>query len=157
MNEVYMTREAIEKLRAELEYLKTTKRRELSKAIGTAREHGDLKENAEYHAAREEQGMVEARIKFLEDRLSRAVVLDKERLPDDTVCIGVKVKIRDVDKGTEMSYTLVDQVEADFAAKKIATTSPIAQGLMGKKVGDIAEIKVPAGTVRYEIMEIVRE
>ncbi|MFH1896627.1 MAG: transcription elongation factor GreA [Candidatus Desantisbacteria bacterium] len=157
MSEIYMTRETIDKLRDELEYLKTKKRREISKAIGAARELGDLKENAEYHAAREEQGFVEARIKVLEDKLSRATVIDKESLPDDTVCIGVKVALRDVNKGTEIAYTLVDTVEANFAERKIATTTPIAQGLMGKKVGDIAEIRVPIGIIKYEIMSIVRE
>ncbi len=157
MSEIYMTRETIDKLRDELEYLRTKKRREISKAIGAARELGDLKENAEYHAAREEQGFVEARIKVLEDKLSRATVLDKEALPDNTVCIGVKVVLKDVDKGTEIAYTLVDTVEANFAERKIATTTPIAQGLMGKKVGDIAEIRVPIGIIRYEIIGIVRE
>ncbi|MBI4753812.1 transcription elongation factor GreA [Candidatus Desantisbacteria bacterium] len=157
MSEIYMTKETIDKLKEELLYLKGTKRREISKAIGTAREQGDLKENAEYHAAREEQGFVEARIKVLEDKLSRATVLDKEALPDDTVCIGVKVTLRDVDKGTEIAYTLVDTVEANFAERKIATTTPIAQGLMGKKVGDIAEIRVPIGIIKYEIISIVRE
>ncbi|MDI6781880.1 MAG: transcription elongation factor GreA [bacterium] len=157
MSEIYMTRETIDKMREELTYLKGTKRREISKAIGSARELGDLKENAEYHAAREEQGLVEAKIKILEDKLSRATVIDKEKFPDDTVCIGVKVSLRDVNKATEIAYTLVDTVEANFAERKIATSTPIAQGLMGKKVGDIAEIRVPAGILKYEIIGIVRE
>jgi transcription elongation factor GreA len=151
-----MTRETINKMKEELTYLKGTKRREISKAIGNARELGDLKENAEYHSAREEQGFVEAKIKILEDKLSRATVIDKEKFPDDTVCIGVKVVLRDVNKATEIEYTLVDVVEANFAERKIATTTPIAQGLMGKKVGDIAEIRVPAGILKYEIINIVR-
>ncbi|MFH1861071.1 MAG: transcription elongation factor GreA [bacterium] len=157
MSEIYMARETIDKLREELTYLKGKKRREISKAIGNARELGDLKENAEYHSAREEQGLVEARIKMLEDKLSRATVMDKEKFPDDTVCIGAKVTLRDVNKGTEIAYTLVDMVEANFAERKIATTTPIAQGLMGKKVGDIAEIRVPVGILKYEIISIVRE
>ncbi|MBI4753673.1 transcription elongation factor GreA [Candidatus Desantisbacteria bacterium] len=152
-----MTRETIDKMREELAYLKGTKRREISKAIGNARELGDLKENAEYHSAREEQGFVEAKIKMLENKLSRATVMDKEKFPDDTVCIGAKVALRDVNKATEIEYTLVDAVEANFAERKIATTTPIAQGLMGKKVGDIVEIRVPAGILKYEIISISRE
>jgi transcription elongation factor GreA len=156
MEEIYLSAEGLKKLKDELEYLKKVKRRELSKAIGEAREHGDLKENAEYHAAKEEQGRVEARIRFLESQIAQARVMEDEKLPDDIVCIGTTVKLKDLNKNTQLTYTLVSQVEADFNAGKIAVTAPVAKGLLGKKVGDIAEINIPAGLLRYEILSISR-
>ena len=125
------------------------KRRELSKAIGRDREHGDLKENAEYHAAKEEQGMVEAKIRRLETQLAGATFLDDEKLPDGIVCIGAKVRLKDLDRGSELAYTLVSPLEADYKSGKISITSPVASGLIGKKVDGVAEINVPAGIQRY--------
>lgn len=156
MNEMYLSAEAIKKLKEELEYLKKHKRKELSKAIGEAREHGDLRENAEYHAAKEEQGRVEARIRALETQLAMARPIENENLPDDIVCIGTVVRLRDLDKNKEFTYTLVSPIEADFDAGKISITAPVAKGLLGKKVGDIAEINIPAGLLRYEILSISR-
>lgn len=151
-----LTREGYQKLKMELDYLKKVKRKELSKAISEARGHGDLKENAEYHAAKDEQGRTEARIRQIEVQLTGATLLDDENLPDDRVCIGVKVKLKDISKDTEITYTLVSPVEANSTERKISVTSPVAQGLMNKKVGDVVEIKVPAGILRYEILGISR-
>lgn len=156
MSEIYLSAEGLKKLKDELEYLKKIKRRELSKAIGVAREHGDLKENAEYHAAKEEQGRVEAKIRLLESQIAQSRLMENENLPDDIVCIGITVKLKDLDKNTEITYTLVNQVEADFAAGKISITAPVAKGLLGKKVGDIAEVNIPAGQLRYQILSISR-
>lgn len=156
MSEIYISAEGLKKLKDELEYLKKIKRRELSKAIGVAREHGDLKENAEYHAAKEEQGRVEAKIRFLESQIAQARLMESENFPDDIVCIGTTVKLKDLNKNTELTYTLVSQIEADFAAGKISITAPVSKGLLGKKVGDIAEINIPAGQLRYEILSISR-
>ncbi|MDI6791365.1 MAG: transcription elongation factor GreA [bacterium] len=152
-----LTKEGYAKRKAELDYLKKVKRREISKTIGLAREHGDLKENAEYHAAREEQAMVEAKIRQLESQLAGATILDEESLPDGEVCIGTTVRLEDIDKGLELTYTLVSPVEANFSSGKISTTSPVAKGLMNKKVGEVAEINVPAGIRRYKILEIKKE
>lgn len=156
MSEIYVSAEGLKKLKDELEYLKKVKRRELSKAIGVAREHGDLRENAEYHAAKEEQGRVEAKIRLLESQIAQARLMEHENLPDDIVCIGTTVRLKDLNKNTEITYTLVSQIEADFAAGKISITAPVAKGLLSKKVGDIAEINIPAGQLRYEILSISR-
>jgi len=157
VNEIYLTAEGIKKLKDELEYLKKHKRKELSKAIGEAREHGDLRENAEYHAAKEEQGRVEARIRFLETQLSMARPIEDERLPDNMVCIGTTVRLKDLNKkDLELTYILVSPIEADFESGKISITSPVGKALLGKKVGDITEINVPAGQLRYEILSISR-
>ena len=115
---------------------------------------GDLSENAEYHAAREDQGMLQARIDALKDKLSRAYFIDRNNLPDDTVVFGAAVKVKDLDLGDEETFVLVGPGEEDYNNNKILTTSPIGQGLIGKKKGDVAEIKVPMGTVRFEIVEI---
>lgn len=156
MEEIYLSREGFKKLKDELEYLKRVKRRELSKAIGEAREHGDLKENAEYHAAKEEQGRVEAKIRLLESQIAKARLIEDERLPDNIVCIGTTVKLKDLNKNTQLIYTIVSPIEADFNTGKISVTAPVAKGLLGKKVGDIAEINIPAGQLRYEILSISR-
>ncbi|MBU0566899.1 transcription elongation factor GreA [bacterium] len=151
-----LTKEGYKKLIEELEHLKKVKRRELSKAIGVARELGDLKENAEYHSAKEEQGRVEAKIRQLETTLAGSTILEHERLPDDQVCIGIKVKLKDLNNNSELTYTVVSPPEADYAAGKISIISPVAKGLLGKKVGDKAEIRVPAGMLRYEILDMER-
>jgi transcription elongation factor GreA len=115
---------------------------------------GDLSENAEYHAAREDQGMLQARIRQLEDELARAFIVDRSNLPSDTVVFGARVKVKDLDFDEEEEYTLVGPGEEDYDNNKILTTSPIGQGLIGKKIGDTAEIPVPRGVLHYRILAI---
>jgi transcription elongation factor GreA len=149
-----MTREGYEKLKAELERMGTREMIEVTKRIATARELGDLSENAEYHAAREDQGMLQARIDALKDKLSRAYFIDRATLPSDTVVFGSRVKVRDLDLAEEESFELVGPGEEDYDQNKILTNSPIGQGLLGKKKGEKAEIEVPMGKLRFEILEI---
>jgi transcription elongation factor GreA len=149
-----MTREGYDKLKAELDRMQNGEMMEVAKRIGTAREHGDLSENAEYHAAREDQGHLQARINVLKDKLSRAYIVDKSSLARDAVVFGAKVKVKDLDLGDEEYFHLVGPGEEDYNQNKILTTSPIGQGLLGKKVSEVAEIKVPMGLVRFEILEI---
>jgi len=151
---VPMTREGFEKLKADLDRMQNAEMIEVTKRIAAARELGDLSENAEYHAAREDQGMLQARIDALKDKLARAVIVDRSRLPDDTVVFGTRVRIKDLDSGEEEVYELVGPGDEDYDNNKILTTSPRGQGLLGKKRGDIAEIKVPRGFLRYEILDI---
>ena len=149
-----MTREGYEKLKADLDRMQNLEMIEVTKLIAAARELGDLSENAEYHAAREDQGMLQARIDVLKDKLGRAYFIDRNNLPDDTVVFGSSVKVKDLDLGEEEVFVLVGPGEEDYNNNKILTTSPIGQGLIGKKKGEIAEIKVPMGTVRFEIVDI---
>lgn len=151
-----MTKEGHQKLVEDLEYLKTTKRRELAKAVGEARSHGDLSENAEYDAAREAQGMNELHIRQLEDKLSQARILDDENIPKDEVLIGATVKLKDLDSGEEMEYTLVSEMESDYDQGKISVTSPVGSGLLNHKENDEVEIGIPAGKLRYKIIKISR-
>ena len=155
MGEV-LTREGYKKLKEELDHLKKVKRREVTRAIGEARQHGDISENAEYQSAKEEQGMVEAKIRRLETQLAGATFLDDEKLPDGIVCIGAKVELKDLGRDSELTYTLVSPSEADYDEGRISVTSPVAKGILGKKVGDVVEINVPAGIRRYEILGISR-
>jgi transcription elongation factor GreA len=127
---------------------------EITKRVASAREMGDLSENAEYHAAREDQGMLQARIVELRGRLGRAMIVDRATLPNDTVVFGVRVKVKDLDGGDEEVYELVGPGDEDYDLNKILTTSPIGQGLLGKKVGGIVEIQVPRGVLRYQVVEI---
>ena len=156
MEEIYLTKEGYQKLREELEFLKTVRRRELSKAIGEARAHGDLSENAEYDAAKEAQAMNEKRVAELEEKLSRGRILDHAAIPKDQVLIGAKVKLKDIASGEELQYTLVSGVEADFAQNKISVSSPVGKALLGHKVNETVEIRVPAGTLKYKILNISR-
>jgi len=156
MDEVYLTKAGYQKLAEELEYLKTTKRRELARAVGEARSHGDISENAEYDAAKDAQGLNEQRIAELEQKLSRARILD-DNIPADMVLIGATVKLRDLDSGEEMEYTLVSELEADYSQNKISVTSPVGQGLLEHKENDVVEIAIPAGTLKYKIIKITRE
>ena len=156
MNEIYLTHDGYERLRKELEYMKTVKRRELSKAIGDARAHGDISENAEYDAAKDEQAMNEKKIAVLEDKLSGARIIEHEGLPDDMVLIGAKVKIKDLTSGKELTYTVLSELEADYSQDKISITSPVGRGLLGHKENEIVEIKVPEGTLKYKILKISR-
>lgn len=154
---VYLTHEGYEKLRKELEYLQNVRRKELSKAIGEARAHGDLSENAEYTYAKEAQGLNEKKIAELEDKLSRAKLIDESAMSKDEVLIGAKVKMKDLDSGEEIEYILVSEEEADYSANKISVASPVGESLIGHKSNDIVKIKVPAGTLRYKILNISRE
>ena len=151
---VYLSKEGYEKIQADLKELKEVKRPELSEKISVARDFGDLKENAEYHAAKEALGMVETKIIQLEQTLSRAKVLNKNDIAKDVVTILSRVKLKDLKRNMEMEYTLVAPEESDFKLKKISTTSPVGKGLLGKKVGDKIDIKVPAGMLSYEILDI---
>ena len=153
--DIYLTQEGYEKLVEELGYLKTTKRRALSKAVGEARAHGDISENAEYDAAKDAQGHNEKQIAELEEKLSRARILDND-IPQDQVLIGAKVKLIDMDTEEEMEYTLVSELEADYNQNKISVTSPVGEGLLGHKENEVVEIKVPAGMLKYKIIKISR-
>ncbi|MEQ8849626.1 transcription elongation factor GreA [Botrimarina sp.] len=149
-----MTRVGYDKLRAELDELENEKMPEITKRLAEARAEGDLKENAEYHGARESQGMLQAKINLLKDKLSRAEIIDTSKLPKDEVVFGCTVTVKDLDFGDTEEFTLVGAGEEDFDNGKINITSPLAQGLVGKKVGQTAEVEVPAGTNRFEIVSI---
>src|SRR5438477_12106018 len=149
-----MTREGYEKEKARLDQMQHADMTEVAKRIATARAMGDLSENAEYHAAREDQGMLQARIDALKDKLSRAYFVDRNNLASDTVAFGCRVKVKDLGLGEEETFELVGPGEEDYNNNKILTSSPIGQGLMGKKPGVIAEIEVPMGKLRFEIVEI---
>jgi transcription elongation factor GreA len=154
-DDIYLTQEGYERLVNELERLKTTKRRALSKAIGEARSYGDISENAEYDAAKDAQAHNEKEITELEDKLARVRILDKN-IPKDEVLIGAKVKLKDMDTQEELEYTLVSELEADYNQGKISVSSPVGAGLLGHKVNEIAEIKIPAGILKYKIIQISR-
>jgi transcription elongation factor GreA len=149
-----MTREGYEKLKSDLDRMQNVEMIEVTKRIAAARELGDLSENAEYHAAREDQGMLQARIDALKDKLSRAYFIDRNNMPDDTVVFGARVRVKDLDLDEEEVFQLVGPGEEDYNNNKILTTSPIGQGLIGKKLGECAEIQVPMGKLRFEILEI---
>ncbi len=155
-DKIHLTRAGFDKLQEELEYLKGRKRRSISKDIAEARALGDLSENAEYHAAREQQGMNERRISEIENTLGRAQILDESKMSSDEALIGATVKIKDLGSGDEFNYFLVSEEESDFDAGKISITSPVGRAILGHKVGDVVEIKVPAGVLEYEIKKITR-
>jgi len=150
----YMTEESLKKLKEELHESKYRKRPVVSQKVAAAREHGDLKENAEYHAAREELSFLETKIKQLEDRVSRARVINQKDLPDDKVYILKTVVLKDLKFNDTLEYTLVSPAEADFESNKISVTSPIGKSLLGRAVGDQVEVQAPAGVLKYEIIEI---
>jgi len=152
----YYTPEGLKKLRDELQNLKDVERLKASKAIAEARDKGDLSENAEYDAAKEAQGLLELQISKLEETLSRARVIDESQLDNSKVLILSNVRIKNKLNGNEMNYTLVADGEADLASGKLSVNSPIGKGLLGKSVGDTAEINVPNGTIVFEILEIKR-
>lgn len=152
MNRVPMTVAGEKKLREELNYLKSEERPRIIAAIAEAREHGDLKENAEYHAAREQQSFCEGRIKEIEGKLADAQVIDVTAIPEqDKVIFGATVTIINVDTDEEKVYQIVGDDEADVKANKISVSSPIARALVGKEVGDVVVVKTPGGDVEYEI------
>ncbi len=155
MNQTPMTVRGAEKLREELEYLKSDLRPKIIEAIAEARAHGDLKENAEYHAAREQQGFCEGRIQDIEGKLSKAQVIDVTNLPQTgRVVFGATVTVLKSDTEEEITYRIVGDDEADIKVGMISVNSPIARGLIGKEVDDVALIKTPAGDVEYEILEV---
>lgn len=150
----YMTKEGYKRKMEEIAYLETVKRPEISQAIAEARDKGDLSENAEYDAAKEAQGMLEMKIAQLKDLVANARIIDDSNLNNEEVQILNRVKIKNVANGMVMEYTIVADSEADLKEKKIASSTPIAQGLLGHKLSDVVEIKVPSGMVKFEIVEI---
>jgi len=153
----YYTPEGLKKLRNELNQLKDVERPKASNAIGEARDKGDLSENAEYDAAKEAQGLLEMKISKLEEVLANARVIDESQLDTSKVLVHSHVKIKNQTNGAEMTYKLVAQSEADLKSGKISVDSPIGKGLLGKEVGDTAEIQVPNGTVTFDVIKIWRE
>ena len=149
-----MTEEGYNRLQEELQYLRMTARPEVIQAIAEAREHGDLSENAEYHAARDRQSFIEGRVAEIEDQMARAEVIDVSKLSGDTVKFGATVTVADEDTDEETTYKIVGEVEADVKQNKISVTSPIAQGLIGKRVGDSVEIETPKGQRFFEIVSV---
>ena len=152
----YYTEEGLKKLKDELDYLKFVERPNISQQIAEARDKGDLSENAEYDAAKEAQGMLEMKIAKLEEMYSGARIIDESQLDTDKVLALSIVKIRNLNTKAEMTFTLVAETEADIKTGKISVNSPIGTGLLGKKVGEVAEIQVPAGLVKFEILHISR-
>ena len=150
----YYTPDGLKKLRAELEHMKTVERPHISNQIAEARDKGDLSENAEYDAAKEAQGLLEMKIAKLEDALANARLLDSENIDLTKVGVLTKVKLKNVANGATMTYSLVAEKEADIKQSKISVSSPIGKGLLGKRVGEIAEIQVPRGTMNFEVLEI---
>lgn len=150
----YMTREGYKRKMDEIAYLESVKRPEISRAIAEARDKGDLSENAEYDAAKEAQGMLEMKIAQLKDIVANARIIDESKLNSDEVQILNKVKIKNVKNGATMEYTIVADSEANLKEKKIASSTPVAQGLIGHKVGDVVDIRVPNGLMKFEILEI---
>ncbi len=150
----YYTEEGLQKLKDELEYLKTKARRDIAKQIAEAKDKGDLSENAEYDAAKDAQGMLEMKIAKLEAIVGNARVLDGKKIDTSKVSILSKIKIKNNKNGATLTYTLVSEEEADLKSGKISVKSPIGQGLLGKKKGETVEIQVPAGKLEFEILEI---
>ncbi len=151
---VPMSREGYNKIKAEIERMESVDMPEIVQKLADAREEGDLKENAEYHAQRENQGMLQAKINELKGKLARASIVDISQLPKDEVVFGCTVVVKDMDYGDEEEFTLVGAGEDDYDSGKILCTSPIGQGLLGKKVGEVAEIEAPAGLMKFEVVTI---
>lgn len=151
---IYLSREGMEKLKDELNNLKSIERPKIINQIAEARDKGDLSENAEYDAAKEAQGLLEARIARLESDLSKSRVLDEKNIDLSTAKLLTTVKIENIQSKQKMSYTLVSESEADLKNKKISISSPIGRGLMGKKVGEIVDISVPSGVIKFKILDI---
>ena len=157
MNDVsYYTKEGLNKLRDELNYLKDVERPKASNAIGEARDKGDLSENAEYDAAKEAQGLLEMRISKMDEIMANARLIDESQLDTSKVLVLSKVVIKNLNNQMQMNYTLVAESEADLKSGKISVNSPIGKGLLGKKVGEIAEVTVPHGALKFEIISIDR-
>jgi len=150
----YFTKDALDQLKGELQKLKTTERQAASKAIAEAREKGDLRENAEYDAAKEAQGLLEAKIQKLQSDLANARVMDQETIDTSKVSVLTKVTVTNLTNKKQMTYFLVSEKEADLKVGKISVTSPIGKGLLGKRVGEVANVNVPAGTLQFKIENI---
>ena len=150
----YMTKEGYKKKMEEIAFLESVERPRISAAIAEARDKGDLSENSEYDAAKEAQGMLEMKIAKLKDLVANARIIDESKLSTDEVAIMSRVKMKNVANGMEVEYTIVADSEANLKEKKIATSTPIAQGLMGHRVGEVVEIRVPSGLMKFEIVEI---
>ncbi len=153
IDRIPMTREGFDKKKTDLDRMKTEMTR-ITERVAAARAMGDLSENAEYHAAREDQGLQQAKIRNLEDELARAYLVDPANLPKDTVVFGARVKVRDLDMDEDETFELVGPGSENPDKGRILTSSPIGQGLLGKKKGEVAEIKVPRGVLRFEVVEI---
>ena len=153
---IYVTNEGLQKMKKELEYLTSVERPNISHQIAEARDKGDLSENAEYDAAKEAQGLLELKISKLEEKVANARIIDESRIDTDTIQILNKIKIRNKANNSILEYTIVSESEADLKSRKISVTTPIAKGLMGKKVGDVVSVNVPSGLVEYEVIEISR-
>jgi transcription elongation factor GreA len=154
MNVNYVTQETFEQMQAELQHMKSVDRPAASKAIGEAREKGDLKENAEYDAAKEAQGILEAKIKQLEGIIAMAKIVDESTIDTSKVSILTKVTLTNLNTRKQVTYQIVSEKEANLKEQKISASSPIGNGLLGKAVGDIAEIKVPAGMIKFKVEKI---
>jgi transcription elongation factor GreA len=150
-----ITASGLRRLKEELKQLQTVERLKISKEIEVARGHGDLRENAEYHAAKEKQSHIEGRINSLNDWIARAEVVDVSRLSGEKVVFGATVKLLDVETEKELTYTLVGELEADIKRRLISVTSPLARGLIGKAVGDLATVQSPGGPREYEVVEVL--
>src|SRR3989339_761845 len=150
----YITNEGLKKLIAEVEYLKTYERPKMSAAIAEARDKGDLSENAEYDAAKEAQGLLELKIAKLEDMIANARIIDESRINTTHIQILNKVKLKNLTNNTTVEYTLVGETEANLREGKLAAATPIGKSLIGKKKGDVVEVKVPSGLLKFEILEI---
>ena len=154
LDRIPISRAGYDKLKSKLDQMENEEMPKIAEKIAEARAEGDLKENAEYHGARENQGMLQAKINLLRDKLSRADIVDMSKLPKDEVVFGATVRVKDLDFDDEEEFTLVGPGEEDYDAGKILVTSPVGQGLVGKKVGDRTEIDVPRGTLKFEVLEI---
>ena len=157
MSRIPITASGLRRLKEELKQLQTVERLKISKEIEVARGHGDLRENAEYHAAKEKQSHIEGRILSLNDWIARAEVIEVAKLSGDKVVFGATVKLLDVETDKEVTYTLVGELEADIKRRLISVTSPLARGLIGKAVGDLVNVQSPGGAREYEVVEVLFE
>lgn len=154
MDRIPMTKTGYEKKKAQLDHLETVEKPVILERVAKARSEGDLSENAEYHGARESLGLLEARINLIRDELARAELIDPAKCPKDQVAFGNTVRVKDLEFGDEEEFTLVGAGEEDYDVGKILVTSPLAQGLLGRKVGERVDVPVPQGTLKFEILEI---
>jgi transcription elongation factor GreA len=154
--EILLTLEGLKKCEEELNYLKTVKRKEVAERIKQAIDFGDISENSEYEDAKNEQAFVEGRILTLEKKLSKAKVIDDKEVNTESVSLGVKVKIKDLEYGDELEYSLVGSMEADPGKNKISNESPVGKAIIGQKVGSIVDVEVPSGIIKYQILDISR-
>jgi transcription elongation factor GreA len=154
VKEVLLTPEGYDRLKEEIEYLTTTKRREVAERIKHAREFGDISENSEYDDAKNEQAMLEQRIATLEERLASARVIDADDVPTDVVGIGSRVRLKDMDANETVEYTVVGSAEANPAEQRLSNESPVGKAIMGRKKGEVVEVAVPRGSIKYKIMDV---